>query len=133
MDDLSESNCDINSYNAESIVHSLVMPPLLSPQLEDMTNCSFYENFTPEESQSILEDSSQTDSSHTSLSQKESKEKLSERCDLIGGSLKLAMLKTDLCDVIGDENRNHFQEHSTFDFSSKVDMAGCSDVTNDLG
>ena len=37
--------CDMNSYSAESIVHSLVMPPLLSPQLEDMTNCSFYDTF----------------------------------------------------------------------------------------
>ena len=39
-------DCDIQTFNAESIVHSLMMPPLLSPQIEDMTNCSFYDSFS---------------------------------------------------------------------------------------
>lgn len=45
LDNLSDG-CDLKNFNAESIVHSLMMPPLLSPQLEDMTNCSFYDTFS---------------------------------------------------------------------------------------
>jgi len=41
-----DSGCDIQTFNAESIVHSLMMPPLLSPQIEDITNCSFYDSFS---------------------------------------------------------------------------------------
>jgi len=41
-----DSGCDMQTFNAESIVHSLMMPPLLSPQIEDMTNCSFYDSFS---------------------------------------------------------------------------------------
>merc|ERR1711936_356020 len=44
--DLLDSGCDIQTFNAESIVHSLMMPPLLSPQIEDITNCSFYDSFS---------------------------------------------------------------------------------------
>lgn len=44
-DPLNDPCCDIKNFNAESIVHSLMMPPLLSPQIEDMTNCSFYDTF----------------------------------------------------------------------------------------
>ena len=46
LDCLDSTSCDIQTFNAESIVHSLMMPPLLSPQIEDMTNCSFYDSFT---------------------------------------------------------------------------------------
>ena len=46
LDCLDSRDCDIQTFNAESIVHSLMMPPLLSPQLEDMTNCSFYDSFS---------------------------------------------------------------------------------------
>merc|ERR1719384_1126178 len=46
LDCLDSRSCDIQTFNAESIVHSLMMPPLLSPQLEDMTNCSFYDSFS---------------------------------------------------------------------------------------
>ena len=45
-DPLIDPCCDIKDFSAESIVHSLMMPPLLSPQIEDMTNCSFYETFS---------------------------------------------------------------------------------------
>ena len=45
LDNYSDTGCDLKNFNAESIVHSLMMPPLLSPQIEDMTNCSFYDNF----------------------------------------------------------------------------------------
>merc|ERR1719189_1732884 len=45
LDCLDSSGCDMTNFNAESIVHSLMMPPLLSPQIEDMTNCSFYDSF----------------------------------------------------------------------------------------
>jgi len=41
-----DTGCDIQSFNTESIVHSLMMPPLLSPQIEDITNCSFYDSFS---------------------------------------------------------------------------------------
>jgi len=46
LDCLDSTSCDIQTFNAESIVHSLMMPPLLSPQIEDMTNCSFYDSFS---------------------------------------------------------------------------------------
>jgi len=130
--DINEINCDItDTYNAESIVHSLVMPPLLSPHLEDMTNCSFYENFT-QETPSILVDDQAPDSSHTNLSQNESKQRYSGKSDMLSGSLKLTMLKTDLCDVISESNSNAYPE-STFDFSSKVELSGCSGVSGDIG
>ena len=45
-DPLIDPCCDIKDFSAESIVHSLMMPPLLSPQIEDITNCSFYETFS---------------------------------------------------------------------------------------
>jgi len=45
LDNYNDTGCDLKNFNAESIVHSLMMPPLLSPQIEDMTNCSFYDNF----------------------------------------------------------------------------------------
>merc|ERR1712012_370373 len=48
LDNFTEG-CDLKNFNAESIVHSLIMPPLLSPQIEDMTNCSFYDSFNTEE------------------------------------------------------------------------------------
>jgi len=53
--------CDLKNFNAESIVHSLIMPPLLSPQIEDMTNCSFYDSFNTEEAHN----SSGIDSEHS--------------------------------------------------------------------
>jgi len=132
MDDLSESNCDINSYNAESIVHSLVMPPLLSPQLEDMTNCSFYDNFTNEED-THLGLSQHSQSSHLNLSQSETIEAFSDKRDTLNGSLKLAMMKTDLCDVISESNSNTCQSAGAFDFSSKVDLPNCASVSSDIG
>jgi len=47
-DQLNDPCCDIKDFNAESLIHSLMMPPLLSPQIEDMTNCSFYDAFSSE-------------------------------------------------------------------------------------
>merc|ERR1719278_1336313 len=44
--DLTDLSCDIGCTDS-SMVHSLVMPPLLSPHIEDMTNCSFYDSFGP--------------------------------------------------------------------------------------
>merc|ERR550525_1217322 len=44
--ELSDLSCDIGCSDS-SMVHSLVMPPLLSPHIEDMTNCSFYDSFGP--------------------------------------------------------------------------------------
>merc|ERR1719367_1664488 len=44
--ELSDLSCDIGCSDS-SLVHSLVMPPLLSPHIEDMTNCSFYDSFGP--------------------------------------------------------------------------------------
>ena len=45
LDTFTDPGCDMTNFSAESIVHSLMMPPLLSPQIEDMTNCSFYDSF----------------------------------------------------------------------------------------
>lgn len=132
MNDLTESHCDINSFNTESIVHSLVMPPLLSPQLEDMTNCSFYDSFANEGEPLPL--SQHTHPSHHDLSQTETNETFSDsKSDTLNGSLKLTMMKTDLCDVISESNSNTCQLAGTFSFSSKSDLQSCGGIANDIG
>jgi len=114
------SHCDINSYNAESIVHSLAMPPLLSPQIEDMTNCSFYDSFGSELSHS--------ESSHE-------KEKHDASFDLdnndVATSIKLTVMKTDLCDVVSESNRNNCETTQSFDFCQKSEFQSC--VPNEIG
>lgn len=114
------NHCDINSYNAESIVHSLVMPPLLSPQIEDMTNCSFYDSFGT--------DLTHTESSHDTLND-------DEPFDLdnndVAASLKLTVMKTDLCDVVTESNRNKCETPQTFEFCQKSECQSCGQ--NDIG
>merc|ERR1719412_946323 len=44
--ELTDLSCDMGCTDS-SMVHSLIMPPLLSPHIEDMTNCSFYDSFGP--------------------------------------------------------------------------------------
>ena len=48
LDSFNQDNtcCDMKNFNTQSIVHSLMMPALLSPQIEDITNCSFYDSFS---------------------------------------------------------------------------------------
>jgi len=120
IEDLTNRNCDINSYNAESIVHSLVMPPLLSPQLEDMTNCSFYESFSTTPQQLPA----QTISSQNTEDQRFS-DHISSDSDSLNGSLKMTVMKTDLCNVISESNSN---------LCSKSEFTNCrGEVQNDLG
>lgn len=42
LDDIEDIPCPDST-----MVHSLIMPPLLPPHIEDMTNCSFYDTFGP--------------------------------------------------------------------------------------
>merc|ERR1719225_401770 len=90
--DLTDLSCDIGCTDS-SMVHSLVMPPLLSPHIEDMTNCSFYDSFGPVDlginNQSADEQTNQDHESNVST------------------NLKLTMMKSDLCDVISETNSNN--------------------------
>jgi len=82
-----EELADLGSCSdAALVVHSLVMPPLLSPHIEDMTNCSFYDSFGP-----------------VDLGEGETK---AEQDQDMSANLKLTMMKSDLCDVIGEKNSN---------------------------
>ena len=85
------------------MVHSLVMPPLLSPHIEDMTNCSFYDSFGPVDlgmnNQSPDEQTNQDHESNVST------------------NLKLTMMKSDLCDVISETNSNSNNSSNSASFS----------------
>merc|ERR1719507_63536 len=81
--ELSDLSCDIGCSDS-SMVHSLVMPPLLSPHIEDMTNCSFYDSFGPVD----LGVNNQDQESN------------------VPTNLKLTMMKSDLFDVISETNSN---------------------------
>jgi len=113
-------HCDISSYNAESIVHSLVMPPLLSPQIEDMTNCSFYDTFGS--------DLTHSESSHDN-------EADDEQFDLdnndVAASIKLTVMKTDLCDVVTESNQNKCDTAQMLEFCQKSEFQSC--VSSDIG
>merc|ERR1719361_2674197 len=89
--ELNDLSCDIGCSDS-NMVHSLVMPPLLSPHIEDMTNCSFYDSFGPVDlginNQSPDEQTNQDHESNVST------------------NLKLTMMKSDLCDVISETNSN---------------------------
>lgn len=114
------NHCDINSYNAESIVHSLVMPPLLSPQIEDMTNCSFYDSFGSDLTQTESSHDAHTDDGPFDLDNND-----------VATSLKLTVMKTDLCDVVTESNRNKCETPHTFEFCQKSEFQSC--VQNDIG
>jgi hypothetical protein len=114
------NHCDISSYNAESIVHSLVMPPLLSPQIEDMTNCSFYDSFGSDLSHSEPSHENQPDEGHFDLDNND-----------VATSIKLTVMKTDLCDVVTDTNRNKCEAPEILDFCQKSEFQTC--VSNDIG
>lgn len=114
------SHCDINSYNAESIVHSLVMPPLLSPQIEDMTNCSFYDSFGSDLSNSESSHDNQTDDGPFDLDNND-----------VAASIKLTVMKTDLCDVVTESNRNKCETSQMLEFCQKSEFQSC--VPNDIG
>lgn len=114
------SHCDISSYNAESIVHSLAMPPLLSPQIEDMTNCSFYDTFGSDINHSEATHDNQTDEGQFDLDNSD-----------VAASIKLTVMKTDLCDVVTDSNRNKCESPQMLDFCQKSEFQSC--VSNDIG
>merc|ERR1719400_488156 len=100
--ELSDLSCDIGCSDS-SMVHSLVMPPLLSPHIEDMTNCSFYDSFGPVDlgmsNQSADEQTNQDHESNVST------------------NLKLTMMKSDLCDVISETNSNSNNTTNSASFS----------------
>jgi len=89
--ELSDLSCDIGCSDS-SMVHSLVMPPLLSPHIEDMTNCSFYDSFGPVD---LGVNSQQTDEQNNQ-----------DQESNVPTNLKLTMMKSDLCDVISETNSN---------------------------
>merc|ERR1719262_304082 len=90
--DLTDLSCDIGCTDS-SMVHSLVMPPLLSPHIEDMTNCSFYDSFGPVD----LGMNNQQQTDEQANQDQESN---------VPTNLKLTMMKSDLCDVISETNSN---------------------------
>merc|ERR1719412_3247157 len=90
--ELSDLSCDIGCSDS-SMVHSLVMPPLLSPHIEDMTNCSFYDSFGPVD----LGVNNQQQTDEQANQDQESN---------VPTNLKLTMMKSDLCDVISETNSN---------------------------
>lgn len=114
------NHCDINSYNAESIVHSLVMPPLLSPQIEDMTNCSFYDSFGSDLTNSESIHDNHIEDGTFDLDNND-----------VAASLKLTVMKADLCDVVSEANSNKCEIQQTFEFCPKSEFQNC--VKNDIG
>merc|ERR1719382_907156 len=92
--DLTDLSCDIGCTDS-SMVHSFVMPPLLSPHIEDMTNCSFYDSFGPVD----LGMNNQQQESN------------------VPTNLKLTMMKSDLCDVISETNSNSDNTTNSASFS----------------
>jgi len=106
--ELSDLSCDIGCSDS-SLVHSLVMPPLLSPHIEDMTNCSFYDSFGPVD---LGVNNQQTEEQNNQEEQESN----------IPTNLKLTMMKSDLCDVISETNSNSGQ--NSFGFA-KSDFGSC--------
>merc|ERR1719192_903954 len=109
--ELTDLSCDMGCTDS-SMVHSLVMPPLLSPHIEDMTNCSFYDSFGPVDlgmnNQSPDEKTNQDHESNVST------------------NLKLTMMKSDLCDVISETNSNSNNSSNSASFSfPKSEFATC--------
>merc|ERR1719464_2111335 len=89
--ELGDMSCDLGCSDT-TMVHSLVMPPLLSPHIEDMTNCSFYDTFGPVD---LGVNNQQTDEQNNQ-----------DQESNVPTNLKLTMMKSDLCDVISETNSN---------------------------
>jgi len=105
--ELSDLSCDIGCSDS-SMVHSLVMPPLLSPHIEDMTNCSFYDSFGPVD---LGVNNQQTDEQNNQ-----------DQESNVPTNLKLTMMKSDLCDVISETNSNSGANGFSF---PKSDFGSC--------
>merc|ERR1719192_2459006 len=110
--ELTDLSCDMGCTDS-SMVHSLVMPPLLSPHIEDMTNCSFYDSFGPVDlgmnNQSPDEQTNQDHESNVST------------------NLKLTMMKSDLCDVISETNNSSNSASFSFPKSEFTTCGGPSE------
>merc|ERR1719192_331689 len=106
--DLTDLSCDMGCTDS-SMVHSLVMPPLLSPHIEDMTNCSFYDSFGPVD----LGMNNQQQTDEQANQDQESN---------VPTNLKLTMMKSDLCDVISETNSNSGANSFSF---PKSDFGSC--------
>merc|ERR550532_2462322 len=110
--DLTDLSCDIGCSDS-SMVHSLVMPPLLSPHIEDMTNCSFYDSFGPVD----LGMNNQQQTDEQANQDQESN---------VPTNLKLTMMKSDLCDVISETNSN---SNGGFSFPKSEFGSSCGGVS----
>merc|ERR1719225_1528201 len=106
--ELTDLSCDMGCTDS-SMVHSLVMPPLLSPHIEDMTNCSFYDSFGPVDLG--LNNQQQTDEQANQ-----------DQESNVPTNLKLTMMKSDLCDVISETNSNSGANGFSF---PKSDFGSC--------
>jgi len=115
--ELSDLSCDIGCSDS-SMVHSLVMPPLLSPHIEDMTNCSFYDSFGPVD---LGVNNQQTDE-QTNQDQESN----------VPTNLKLTMMKSDLCDVISETNSNSGNNSFSFPKSEFGSCGGPSEAPDML-
>ena len=123
--------CDLKNFNAESIVHSLMMPPLLSPQIEDMTNCSFYDSFNAGQSSdsSVVHSESSIKNNENTFSQ-DSNEDLT-------ATFKFAVVNnvTNNQDVTQSNNLqvhgNYTTSSSELEFCQKSDFPTC--VQSDIG
>jgi hypothetical protein len=115
LDDL--PGCANLGCSDPALVHSLVMPPLLSPHIEDMTNCSFYDTFGPVQ---LGQTGAEQDTTAFSDS------------DNVPANLKLTMMKSDLCDVITESNSNtQQQQHAPY--YSKTEFATCGGAGGEGG
>jgi len=113
-------DCDALGCSETSLVHALIMPPLLSPHIEDMTNCSFYDSFGPVQLEE--EEPQKLNSSSTQFSSMER-----ER----DSSIKL--MKSTLCDVIGENNSNSHQGGGFHQAFQKSEFGGCGAHQGETG
>ena len=117
--ELSDLSCDIGCSDS-SMVHSLVMPPLLSPHIEDMTNCSFYDSFGP------------VDLGANSQQQTEEQQTNQDQESNVPTNLKLTMMKSDLCDVISETNSNSGNNSFSFPKSEFGSCGGPSEAPDNM-
>jgi len=117
--ELSDLSCDIGCSDS-SMVHSLVMPPLLSPHIEDMTNCSFYDSFGP------------VDLGVNNQQQTEEQTNNQDQESNVPTNLKLTMMKSDLCDVISETNSNSGNNSFSFPKSEFGSCGGPSEAPDML-
>ena len=115
---LTDKCCDIPDFNAESIVHSLMMPPLLSPQIEDMTNCSFYDTFSGE------------NQSEASCLKKSDSSEPSEVCDNTFSGVDTSIKSEDLTASLKFTIVNNLNSNTNHSVSTSVHSSYVSQSTS---